>query len=60
MNVVLIVGLIGFLLTFGVFIGAIALAMVTEQRKNRQALRAMERDFEEIVDRLGDEEGGRT
>ena len=39
---------IGYLVTFAVFIAAVSLAVVTEQRKNRQAMRDLEEEFREI------------
>lgn len=49
---------IGFLMTFGLFITAIAISMVTEQRKNRSTMRQLEREFQGIAMRLGDEAAG--
>jgi hypothetical protein len=50
---------IGFLVTFSLFITAIAMAIIGDLRKDRQLIEQLQQEFEEIVDRLGDEEGGR-
>lgn len=49
---------IGYLVTFAVFIAAVAFALVNEQRDNRKAMRDLEEEFKEIGSWLDDERRG--
>jgi hypothetical protein len=56
--IVEIAAVIAALAAFGLFLIVIAVAVVTGQNENREETRRLTDEFDRIVERLGEEEGG--
>jgi len=50
--------MLAFLIVFGILVSCIAKAIVDGQSKNRTEMERVREEFERIVERLGEEEGG--